>query len=197
MLRLKHDKKCKINLFIKELLLNKNIRKLIANVPNILTISRLFLTFPLIIFLEINKTKFVFALIILGGITDYFDGYFARKLNLKTKFGAITDPLSDKIFLLIPLIWLSKMGIIPFWSLAIILFRELIISALRTTIKDGLPASPLGKYKTFSFFIALVIFFQPFSKDLLFNLGITFYWFGFILTLVTFIDYLRVKKNII
>ena len=183
----------------KNILLNKNkiFKQLIANIPNILTISRLFLTLPLIIFLEINKTKFVFALIILGGITDYFDGYFARKLNLKTKFGAIIDPLADKIFLLIPLLWLSKMEIIPFWSLALILFRELIISALRTTMKDGLPASQLGKYKTFFFFIALVIFFQPFSKYLLFNLGITCYWLGFILTLLTFIDYLRVKKNTI
>ena len=179
------------------LIKNKSIKNSIANIPNILTISRLFLTFPLIIFLEINKTKFVLALIILGGITDYFDGYFARKLNLKTKFGAIIDPLADKIFLLIPLLWLSKMEIIPFWSLALILFRELIISALRTTKKDGLPASQLGKYKTFSFFSALVIFFQPFSKNLLFNLGITFYWLGFILTLLTFIDYLRVKKNTI
>ena len=180
-------------------MLNKNnkIKKLIENIPNILTITRLFLTFPLITFLEINKTNLVFALIILGGITDYFDGYFARKLNLKTKFGAIIDPLTDKIFLLIPLLWLCKMGIIPFWSLAIILFRELIISALRTTMKDGLPASQLGKYKTFFFFIALVIFFQPFSKDLLSSLGITFYWLGFILTLITFIDYLRVKKNTI
>ena len=176
---------------------NKSVKNLIANIPNILTISRLFLTLPLIIFLEINKTKFVFALIILGGITDYFDGYFARKLNLKTKFGGIIDPLADKIFLLIPLLWLSKMEIIPFWSLALILFRELIISALRTTMKDGLPASQLGKYKTFFFFIALVIFFQPFSKYLLFNLGITCYWLGFILTLLTFIDYLRVKKNTI
>ena len=176
---------------------NKSIKNSIANIPNILTISRLFLTFPLIIFLEINRPNFVFALIILGGITDYFDGYFARKFNLTTKFGAIIDPLSDKIFLLVPLVWLSKMGIIPFWSLAIILFRELIISALRTTMKDGLPASQLGKYKTLFFFIALVLFFLPFSKDLIFSLGITFYWLGFILTLITFIDYLRVKKNTI
>ena len=166
-----------------------------ANIPNILTITRLFLTFPLITFLEINKTNLVFALIILGGITDYYDGYFARKLNLKTKFGAIIDPLTDKIFLLIPLLWLCKMELIPFWSLAIILFRELIISAFRTNRKDGLPASQLGKYKTFFFFISLVIFFQPFSKELLSSLGITFYWLGFILTIITFIDYLRFKKN--
>ena len=176
---------------------NQNIKRLIVNTPNILTLTRLILTFPIIIFLEINKLNFVFALIILGGITDYFDGYFARKLNLKTKFGAIIDPLTDKIFLLIPLLWLSRVDIIPFWSLAIILFRELIISSLRTMMKDGLPASQLGKYKTSSFFIALVIFFQPFSKDLFFSLGLTFYWLGFVLTIITFIDYLRVKKNTI
>ena len=174
---------------------HKNIKKSLPNIPNILTITRLFLTFPLIIFLEINKTNIVFALIILGGITDYFDGYFSKKFNLKTKFGAIIDPLTDKIFVLIPLLWVCNMGIIPFWSLAIILFREFIISALRTTMKDGLPASQLGKYKTFLFFIALVIFFQPFSKEILSSLGITFYWLGFILTIITFIDYLRVKKN--
>ena len=176
---------------------NKNINRLIANTPNILTLSRLILSFPLIIFLEINKTNFVFTLIILGAITDYFDGYFARKLNLKTKFGAIFDPLTDKIFLLIPLLWLCRMDIIPFWSLSIIIVRELIISTLRTKITDGLPASQLGKYKTSSFFIALFMFFQPFSNDLLFIFGITFYWLGFILTLITFIDYLRVKKKAI
>ena len=176
---------------------NKYIKKCTANIPNILTISRLFLAIPLIIFLEINKVNLVFTLIIIGGITDYFDGYFARKLNHKTKFGAIIDPLTDKIFILIPLLWLCKMEIIPFWSLAIILFRELIISALRTTTKDGLPASQLGKYKTFFFFLTLILFFQPFSKDLFSSLGITFYWLGFILALITFIDYLRVKKNTI
>ena len=176
---------------------NKHIKKLIKNIPNILTISRLVLTFPLIIFLELEKNKYVFALIVIGGITDYFDGFFARKLNLKTKFGTIIDPLTDKIFLLIPLLWLCKINLIPFWSLAIILFRELIVSVLRTTIKDGLPASQLGKCKTFFFFIALLMFFLPFEIDLLSNIGIIFYWLGFILTTITFLDYLRVKKKTI
>ena len=174
-----------------------HIQKLIANIPNILTISRLLLTFPLIVFLELNKIAPVFVLILLAGITDFFDGFYAKRFNLTTKFGSILDPLADKIFLLIPFLWLSKIDLIPFWSLAIILFRELIISALRTSMIDGLPASKLGKYKTFSFFIALLIFFLPFEIDLLSNLGIIFYWLGFILTLITFIDYLRIKKNTI
>ena len=93
--------------------INKSI-KIITNIPNILTISRLILTLPLIINLEINKVEIVFILIIIGGITDYLDGFYARKLNLKTKIGAILDPLTDKIFLLIPLLWLCKNNFIPF-----------------------------------------------------------------------------------
>ena len=175
---------------------NKKAQKSILTIPNILTISRLILTLPLILFLELKKPTFVFILIIIAGITDFLDGYYARKLNLKTKFGAILDPLTDKIFLLIPLLWLCKENLIPFWSLSIILFRELIISALRTTIKDGLPASKLGKYKTYFFFISLILLFFPLKINLLAYLGIVFYWLAFILTIITFIDYLKIKfKN--
>ena len=167
------------------------------NVPNTLTISRLILTLPLIILLELDKITFVFILIILGGITDYLDGYYARKYNIKTKTGAILDPLTDKIFLLIPLLWLCKENAIPFWSLSLILSRELIISAFRNTINDGLPASKLGKYKTFSFFISLIIFFLPVKIKFLAHLGITLYWIGFVLTIITLFDYLRIKEKII
>ena len=163
---------------------NKNLKKIISNIPNILTISRLFLTFPLIIFLEINLPYFVLGIIVLGGITDYFDGYFARKLNLKTKFGAIIDPLTDKIFLLIPLLWLSKIDVIPFWSLAIILFRELIISALRSSNKDGLPASQLGKYKTSFFFYCISYVFPT-----VFNIFIIYFRSNILLARIYFDAY--------
>jgi len=51
------------------------------NIPNLLSISRLLLVFPLILFLEINRPLYVFILIIIGGLTDYFDGLIARKFN--------------------------------------------------------------------------------------------------------------------
>ena len=95
----------------------KNLQKLIVNIPNVLTISRLFLVFPLIIFLEVNRPFYVFILIIIAGLTDYYDGLIARKFNLKTRLGSILDPLSDKVFYLIPLIFLCKNNLIPFWSL--------------------------------------------------------------------------------
>ena len=173
----------------------KALRKEIANIPNIITISRLLLAFPLIYFLETKRLFPVLILIIFAGISDYIDGFIARKLKLKTRLGSILDPLSDKIFLLIPLLWLCKNNIVPFWSLSLILFRELIISSLRATVKDGLPASALGKYKTFFFFVSLCLFFLPLKINFIMNMAIIFYWLSFLLTCLTFIDYLRIKKN--
>ena len=179
------------------MLIKKNLQKLTLNIPNLLSISRLFLVFPLILFLEINRPFYVFILIIIGGLTDYFDGLIARKFNLKTRLGAILDPLSDKVFYLIPLVFLCKNNLIPFWSLTLILFRELIISSLRNLIKDGLPASMLGKIKTFFFFISVITFFSPLKVSLLNYLALVFYWIGFVLTFVTLFGYLRIKKNLI
>ena len=179
------------------MLIRKNLQNLALNIPNLLSISRLLLVFPLILFLEIDRRPYVFTLIIIGGLTDYFDGLIARKFNLKTRLGAILDPLSDKVFYLIPLVFLCKNNLIPFWSMTLILFRELIISSLRKSTKDGLPASQLGKFKTFFFFTSIIFFFTPFKIILLNNLALIFYWLGFFLTFVTLLDYLRIKKNLI
>ena len=179
------------------MLLRNNLKNLALNIPNLLSISRLLLVFPLILFLEIDRRPYVFTLIIIGGLTDYFDGLIARKFNLKTRLGAILDPLSDKVFYLIPLVFLCKNNLIPFWSLALILFRELLISSLRNLTENGLPASMLGKFKTFFFFISVITFFTPLKISLLNNLALIFYWLGFILTFVTLLGYLRIKKNII
>ena len=185
-------------MFIKILLKKpKNFQKLVVYLPNILTASRLLLVFPLIFFLEIKRHYFVFILIIIGGLTDFFDGLIARKLNLKSKLGAILDPLSDKIFYLIPLVYLCVNNLIPFWSLSLILFREFIISCFRTTTKDGLPASMLGKFKTSFFFLSLIFFFLPLEINFTNDLGLFFYWLGFLLTFATFINYLRFKKNVV
>lgn len=179
------------------MIIRKNLQKLALNIPNLLSISRLFFVFPLILFLEFNRPFYVFILIIIGGLTDYFDGLIARKFNLKSRLGAILDPLSDKVFYLIPLVFLCKNNLIPFWSLSLILFRELIISSLRNLSKDGLPASQLGKFKTFFFFISVITFFSPLKISFLNNFALVFYWIGFFLTFMTLFDYLSIKKDLI
>jgi len=163
------------------------------NLPNYITSIRLIFTIPLIIFLETNNTLFVWIIIIFGGLTDYLDGYFARKLKLKTKIGAILDPLADKIFLIIPFIWLCKYEVIPFWSLSILLIREFLISAFRGMQENGLPALKIGKYKTFLQFISLVILFSNFNQFHIQNIGIIIYWISFVFSLVSLNTYLKIK----
>ncbi len=164
------------------------------NLPNYITSIRLIFTIPLIIFLETNNTFFVWIIIILGGITDYLDGYFARKFKLKSKIGAILDPLADKIFIIIPFVWLCKNEVIPFWSLSIILIREFFISAFRGTRDNGLPAKKIGKYKTFLQFISLVLLFSNLKQFHIQNIGVIIYWISFTLTLISLVSYLKLNK---
>ena len=163
------------------------------NLPNFITSIRLILTIPLIIFLETNNTFLVWIIILIGGITDYLDGYYARKYKLKTKIGAILDPLADKIFIIIPFIWLCKYEVIPFWSLSILLIREFLISSFRVTQENGLPALKIGKYKTFLQFISLILLFSNFNEFNIQNIGVTIYWISFVLTIVSLFSYLKVK----
>ena len=163
------------------------------NLPNYITSIRLVFTIPLIFFLETNNILFVWIIILFGGITDYLDGYIARKFKLKTKIGAILDPLADKVFTIIPFIWLSKYEVIPFWSLSILLIREFLISALRGTKKNGLPALKIGKYKTLFQFISLILLFSNFNQFQIQNIGIIFYWISFALTIVSLFSYLKIK----
>ena len=163
------------------------------NLPNYITSIRLIFTIPLIIFLETNNILFVWIIILFGGITDYLDGYIARKFKLKTKIGAILDPLADKVFIIIPFIWLCKYEIIPFWSLSILLIREFLVSAFRGSKENGLPALKIGKYKTFLQFITLVILFSNINQFYLQNIAILIYWISFALTIVSLFSYLRIK----
>jgi len=143
------------------LLLRKNFKNLALNIPNLLSISRLILVFPLLLFLENYRTFYVFIFFIIGRLTEYFDGLIAMKFTLNPRLGAILDPFCDNVFSLIPFTFLCKNNFIPFWSLSLILFSELIISSLRNSTKDGLLASMLGKYITFFFFISVITLFTP------------------------------------
>jgi len=175
------------------LIINVNNFSMMNNLPNYITTIRLIFTIPLIIFLEKNNLFYVWIIIIFSGITDYLDGYFARKFKLKTKIGAILDPLADKVFIIIPLIWLCKYEVIPFWSLSIILIREFIVSAFRGLQENGLPALKISKYKTFLQFISLLILFSNFNQSNIQTIGLIIYWISFALTIISSYSYLKIK----
>ena len=169
----------------------------LKNIPNILTIVRILLIIPIIYFLEVKNSNPVWYLLLFAGLTDYLDGLFARWLNSVSKIGSILDPLADKIIIIIPLIWLCKENIIPYWSLSIITLREFIITAARSTSNDGMPASRYAKYKTLLFFISLILIFSPFKENNITNIGLIIYWIGFFLNIISSISYLTIKKKFI
>jgi CDP-diacylglycerol---glycerol-3-phosphate 3-phosphatidyltransferase len=124
------------------------------NLPNRLTIFRLLLTFPFVAALSLDfpGAKFVaLGLFITSSVTDYADGYIARKFKLITDFGKLMDPLVDKIMTMSAFVCLVSLGSVPAWAVIIILSREFLITGLRLIAAvrgKVLPAERLGKLKT-------------------------------------------------
>ena len=132
------------------------------SIPNILTILRL-LSCPLLIYLfGIANYLWILIIFVLACLTDFFDGYLARKKNFKSNFGKALDPIADKILIITMsvLIIVNEGDLIgslaiPFY---IIIIREIIVSSLRFNLVDknkSIDVSLLSKYKTFIQMIAI------------------------------------------
>lgn len=99
---------------------------------------------------------------IVASITDYLDGYLARKYQLVTTFGEFFDPMADKLLVLAAFILLVELGIIPGWIVIIIISRELMVTGLRVMIVQNggkvMAAALPGKIKTFSQMLAIIFY---------------------------------------
>ena len=145
---------------------NNEVR--ILNVPNLLTIARLFMV-PIFGYLSlaIEQTDAVqwasATVFLIAAITDLIDGVWARRYGLVTNFGKIADPIADKALIGTALIALSIQDEIAWWVTGIIIFREIAITILRFwVIRQGvIPASRGGKVKTVSQIVAIVAFLIP------------------------------------
>ncbi|MFO7749316.1 MAG: CDP-diacylglycerol--glycerol-3-phosphate 3-phosphatidyltransferase [Desulfobacteraceae bacterium] len=130
--------------------------------PNFMTISRIAAVpvFVVLLMYPGKLTAFLAAIVFsVAAITDYFDGYLARKMKLVTNLGKVLDPLADKLLIssaFIMIVWLRHM---PPWVACAIIGRELAVTGLRSIIAEhgeDVAASWLGKYKT-GFQIAAII----------------------------------------
>ena len=179
------------------------------NLPNKLAILRMVLVIPFVIFLSlaleytdktgITMTMRVFAASIFVGaaITDYYDGKIARKYNLITNLGKLLDPLADKILVISALVTLAKFSQISLWFVIIIIFRELLITGLRSIVAaEGvvIAAESLGKWKTATQMIALtLIILIPFSS----TVNNILLLIPLILTVVSGVEYVLKCKNVL
>ncbi|MDB4459358.1 CDP-diacylglycerol--glycerol-3-phosphate 3-phosphatidyltransferase [bacterium] len=125
-----------------------------VNLPNSITLGRLLLTGVFIISASIGGlAAHIVALVsfVLATISDWLDGYLARKLNLVTSLGKLLDPLADKILVAAAFVYLSAQGLCPVWVTSVIIGREFLVTGLRQiAIEKGviIAADNLGKWKT-------------------------------------------------
>ena len=170
------------------------------NLPNILSISRILLLIPIIFFFELGwylSSTFVF---VIAAITDFLDGYFARKNNQASDTGAFLDLLADKLFVSILLIWITYNfnNITILISSILIISREISISYLRLyllsmsrEIKE-IKSDKIGKYKTASQMIGLgFILVSPLTPNFIFNLSLILIFFSALISWYSLIKYLN------
>jgi len=165
--------------------------------PNRLTLYRI-VAVPGIVLLMLWPTRFftfIAALLFsVAAITDYLDGWYARKLNLISDFGKIMDPLADKLLIACALIMLTHQGWIPGWVTCVIIGREIAVTGLRNFMaeqKVDLSASNLAKYKTgfqIAAIIPLLFHYSYFGVDL-HIVGMFFLWGALILSVWSGVDY--------
>ncbi len=137
------------------------------NLPNKLTLLRIVLV-PVCMALMLTGHFYIaLGVFIVASITDFLDGYIARKNNLVTSFGKIMDPLADKILVFGALLCFLQLGFINSWCVAIILAREFFVTGMRVVAVDKgkvIAASWWGKVKTNVQMFAVMFGFLAFSS---------------------------------
>jgi CDP-diacylglycerol--glycerol-3-phosphate 3-phosphatidyltransferase len=138
-----------------------------VNLPNLLTLSRIPILFGIVALLFSpfpGASTAAFVLFVIGALTDWADGYFARKQGLVSNFGKLMDALTDKVFMVGLFITLLVMGVLPgLWSLfllLLILSREFLITGLRLVAASSgiiLAAEKSGKHKTVSQIVSAIL----------------------------------------
>ena len=196
------------------------------NLPNKITVARMCMI-PLMVIIPFLGIKgefdifggltysnvIVVTIFLIASITDFFDGYLARKHNLVTTFGKFLDPIADKLLVLAAMLMLVEAGTIPAWIPIIIAAREFIVSGIRMLAAgegNVIAASWLGKIKTVSQMIAITfaflgndafldfLFKQLNGSQLIVNVLMSL---GMVVAVVTTIwsgvDYFMKSKNIV
>jgi CDP-diacylglycerol--glycerol-3-phosphate 3-phosphatidyltransferase len=183
-------------------------RSNIWNLPNILTLMRI-AAIPLLAVLLISPSKcagfWAAALFAIASITDWLDGYLARRMGIVTIFGKFLDPIADKLIVMAALIMLLPFNRVPAWMALVIIGREIIITGLRgiaSTEGIVIAASDLGKFKTIFQIVAILglllhydyhWFFSinhPYLYVNMHNVGMFYLWIATVITIWSGVDYM-------
>lgn len=165
------------------------------NLPNALTLLRIFLV-PVLVALLLTRTDgglfLGTAVFGVGVLTDYLDGFFARRRNQITKMGILLDPLADKLLTTAAFISLVEMNAVPAWMVVIIIGRELAVTGLRNVASGRgvvIAASGLGKGKMVSQVVAIFLLLLATRAPALEPFALGALWVVVGLAIVSGVDY--------
>ena len=183
-------------------------QKQIMNLPNAITLARI-AVIPFLVLLLMSPSRsagfWAAALFALASITDWLDGYLARRMGIVTIFGKFLDPIADKLIVMAALIMILPFNRVPAWMVLAILGREIVITGLRgIASSEGIviQASDLGKYKTIFQIVAILGLVLHYDYNWFFgishtlltvnmhNVGMFYLWIATVLTLWSGVDYL-------
>jgi CDP-diacylglycerol---glycerol-3-phosphate 3-phosphatidyltransferase len=168
----------------------------LPNLPNGLTLTRIFLV-PFLVAVLLTRTERweligagIFAV---AALTDWLDGYLARRREQVTTLGIMLDPVADKLLVSAAFISLVEMGLVPAWMVVVIVGREFAIMGLRMVALEQhvlIPASSLGKGKMATQVVAiLLLILGPKFLGPLSMLGRVALWLTVVLALASALDY--------
>ena len=169
----------------------------LRTLANGLTIGRAVAGLPLILALQAGAAGLAWWLLLLAGLSDAADGWLARKAGGGSSWGARLDPLTDKVLIAAPLLWLAHTAALPLWAVWLLLARELLISGWRSQAADGAPASASGKAKTILQFLSLLLLLWSPSwigHGAAVTLGWWLFWPSLLLALSSALAYLKPRS---
>ncbi len=176
------------------------------NLPNTITLMRIGVV-PFLFILLSNPGEFwsliIAGLFVVASITDFFDGYIARKYNMITTMGKFLDPIADKIIVNSAMILMIPIGRIPAWIVAVTIVRDLIVDVIRSIASSEgiyIQASILGKQKTVTQIIAvtaLMIHYSVFGINA-HVVGVVVLYIALFLTIYSGVDYfIKMYKSVV
>ena len=177
--------------------MTSNFKIDIFNTPNILSMLRICVSPVFLIILQYSSPFIGLvsaALFIAVALTDWLDGYLARKYSEVTTLGKFLDPLADKLLVVTALIMLVDLERAPAWIVAVIIARELAVTGLRAVAVDTgvvIAASWLGKLKTVSQIVAIVpllVHYEYFGLNF-HDFGSAVLWVALVATIWSGVDY--------
>ncbi|KQV04938.1 CDP-alcohol phosphatidyltransferase family protein [Leifsonia sp. Root112D2] len=131
----------------------------VLTVPNVLSFARLALVPVFLVFVILGEDALALGILVISSITDFLDGYLARRLNQVSRLGQLLDPAADRLYIFAALIGLAWREVIPWWLVGVIVGRDVMLAILGVILANHgfgpLPVHHLGKVATFCLFFAL------------------------------------------